>query len=547
MADAPRTSDLPDIPEAVAAPKSGRTVQLVWLIPLVAALIGGWLAVKTILDQGPTITIRFKTAEGLEAGKTKVKFKDVEFGLVKAIALSEDRKSVIATAELIKGAEKALVEDTRFWVARARIAGGSVSGLGTLLSGAYIGVDIGKSTAKRRDYVGLDAPPAITSDVPGRQFVLKSPDLGSLDVGSPVFFRRLPVGQVASYELDPDGNGVTFRIFINEPYDKYATANARFWNASGVDITLDAGGFKVESQSLTSILIGGIAFETPPGAAAVPAAEPNATFTLFASRGEAMKNPEREVLRAIMVFDESVRGLSVGAPLDFRGIVIGQVAAINLDIDPVSRQIVVPVFVDIYPERLTARVLKSKSREATQKLLALGAATGPMQSLRGMVARGLRAQLRSGNLVTGQRYVAIEFFPDAPKVNFDVSKSPLEFPTTPTNLRELQAIIAGLAQKFEKMSLEGIGADLQETLQSATKLIRRLDTELTPETTAAMVEARKALAGADRALSGESYLQQEARDAMREVARAAQAFRVLADYLERHPEALISGKKEEQK
>ena len=296
-----------------------------------------------------------------------------------------------------------------------------------------------------------------------------------------------------------------------------------------------------------SILIGGLAFETPHGAGTPPAAESNATFTLFANRGAALKNPERDVLPVVMVFRESVRGLAVGAPVDFRGIVVGEVVAINLDIDPVTRQIVVPVSVNLYPERMRSRSLKSVA--TTQKLLALDSAKpgSQLQSVRGMVARGLRAQLRTGNLLTGQLYIAADFFPDASKVNLDVSKSPLEFPTIQSGLRELQAMIARIAEKIEKFPLEEVGADLRQTLKSADKLMQRLDTELTPEATAAMVEARKALASADRVLSNDSSLQQNTREMMREIARAAQAFRNLADYLERHPEALISGKKEEQK
>ncbi|MGH8755394.1 MAG: intermembrane transport protein PqiB, partial [Burkholderiales bacterium] len=278
MADTPRGPDLPDIPEAVTAPKSRRTLQLVWLIPLVAALLGGWLAVKTILERGPTITISFKTAEGLEAGKTKIKYKDVEVGVVTSVVLSKDLKRVIATAELVKDAEAYLVEDTKFWVVRARISGGGVTGLGTLLGGTYVGTDIGKSKNKRHDFIGLEEPPVIATDVPGRQFVLRANTLGSLNIGVPVFFRRLQVGQVTAHELDKDGKGVTLKVFVNAPYDQYVNGNTRFWNASGIDITLDATGFKVNTESLVSIVIGGIAFQTLAEDAALPPAEADAVF-----------------------------------------------------------------------------------------------------------------------------------------------------------------------------------------------------------------------------------------------------------------------------
>lgn len=546
MADTPRGPELPDIPEALAVPASRWSVQLVWVVPLVAALIGGWLAVRAIMDRGPIITVSFKTAEGLEAGKTKIRLKDVEVGLVKSVALSEDTRRVVVTADLVKGTERYLVEDARFWVVRPRISGGIVSGLGTLLSGPFIAMDIGASGKTKRDFVGLDEPPVITSDVAGREFVLHSADIGSLDVGSPVYFRRLQAGQIAGYDLDRDGKGVTLKVFINAPYDRYVTANTRFWHASGIDVTLDASGIKVDTQSLAAIVLGGIAFETPPNSEAVPAATADIAFTLFANRAEALKNPEREVLRLVMVFNESVRGLALGAPVDFRGIVVGEVAAINIDIDPATRNVVMPVDVDIYPDRWRTRSLKSAA--VGLKILAYDASkpASQMQAFYGLLARGLRAQLRTKNLLTGQLYIALDFFPDAPKITFDPSKTLREVPTTRSSLRELQSTITAVAAKIEGLPLEDISNDLRQTLQNANKLIQRLDAELAPEAHAALGDARKALGSADRALRADSPLQQDAREAMREFAYAARAFRVLADYLERHPEALLRGKKEDQ-
>ena len=553
MADNPPRSDLSDIPEAVAAPQFRWALQIVWLIPLVAALIGGWLAVKAIRERGPTVTISFKTAEGLEAGKTKIKFKDVDIGLVKTVRLSEDRKRVIATAELVKDTEGMLVEDTRFWVVRARIMGGSVSGLGTLLTGSYIGVEIGGSTEERRDFVGLEAQPIVASDVPGRAFLLKGVDLASLDVGSPVFFRRIPVGQVVAHELDQDGNGVTFRIFVNAPYDKYVTANTRFWQASGIDVALDSNGIRIDTLSLTAILIGGIAFGMPVGSGALSPAAANTQFGMFASRVEAMKNPESQVMKTVMVFDESVRGLVSGAPIDFRGIEVGSVTAVKGEPGEGSQPIRIVVEADMYPARLRAHPTKAVAPQTDAGRHAL---------IAGMVERGLRAQLRTGNLLTGQLYVALDMFPDAPRVKARPNGSREEFPTTPSGMRELQSTIASIAAKIQKLPLEEIGADLRQTLQNANRLIdtdlhqtlqtatgmmQRMDTELTPEATAALAQARKAMVNAEQALSRNSALQQDAREAMREVARAAQAFRILADYLERHPEALIRGKTEEPK
>lgn len=523
-----------DLPQAVAAPKSRKTIQLVWLIPLVAALVGGWLAVKAIIDKGPVITITFKTAEGLEANKTKIKFKDLDVGMVTELKMAPDLSHVIATAEMVKNSAPHLVEDARFWVVRPRISGGTVSGLSTLLSGSYIGMDIGKSKKTIAAYQGLEVPPAIQTDEAGREFLLHADNLGSLDIGSPVYFRRLQAGQVSGYELDKSGGGVTMKIFIKQPYDKFVTPNTRFWQASGIDVTLDATGIKVETQSVVSILIGGLAFETPVSTEELPQAAAGTNYDLFQSRVEALKNPETLVMKSAMVFNESIRGLQVGAPIDFRGIEIGTVTGLKVEMNDTDHRIDMVVEADIYPARLRARSVKQRAQADE---------AGRAAFLKGMIARGMRAQLRTGNLLTGQLYVALDFFPDANKVTPHPYITVPEFPTMPSSVREIQNTIASIATKIQSFPLEKIGVDLQDTLKSATKMMNRLDSDLTPEAKEMLVDARKALGSVDRVLKPDSPMATDAREAMREIARAAAAFRVLADYLERHPEALVTGKK----
>ena len=537
------TPQLPDLPEAVSTGKPRWSLPLVWIIPLVAAIIGGWLAVKTVLERGPTITISFKTAEGIEAGTTKIKYKNVDIGEVKTINLSADRSNVIVTAQFTKQAESILVADTRFWVVRARVAGGSVSGLGTLLSGSYIGLDVGSSPTARREFVGLEVPPVFTVDTPGRQYVLHSDSLGSLDIGAPIYFRRLQVGRVTSYDLDKDGNGVTFNIFINSPYDKYVDPNTRFWHASGLDVTLDANGVKINTEGLVAILLGGIAFQSPDDGVELPPAKPNTQFNLFPNRALAMKNPDTTVENYAMLFTGSVRGLTVGAPLDFRGVTIGEVTAINIDFDPVKKAILMAVSANLYPERLSSRYRNPNSKPTSQK-----------EMLDRFVERGFRAQLRTGSLLTGQLYVALEFFPNAHKAKIDWSKKPPELPTQAGSLEELQVTLSNLANKVGKFDFDKFNDGIQQTMTSvqdilkhADALITRLDAEIAPEARATLEETRRTLTSVERAMSTEAPLQQNANDAMREIARAAQAVRILVDYLERHPEALLSGKKEDEK
>ena len=544
MAETPPGPDA--IPEAVAAAPSRSTLSLIWLIPLVVALIGAWLAAQAILERGPTITIRFKSAEGLEAGKTKIKYKNVDIGEVKTIGLSEDRSAVIVTAQLTKQAESFLVEDTRFWIVRPRIAGGSVSGLTTLLSGAYIGVDAGKSTTDMDHFRGLETPPVVTRDLPGRQFILHGDDLGSLDIGSPVFFRRVEVGQVVAFELDKDGKGVTLKVFVNAPYDKYVTEGTRFWHASGIDVTLDPNGIRVNTESLASLIVGGIAFQAGPGAGRDEPAQPDRVFRLSADREQAMKVPDTVATNYVMVFRESARGLSPGAPVDFRGVVVGEVVSVDVDFDRDAKEFTIAVEIRLYRERL-----RTKYRNNAKRL-----SPDPKEILGVMIDHGLRGQLRTGNLLTQQLYIALDFFRDAPKAKMDWSKTPLELPTVPGSLEELQNALARIVKKLDKVPFDGIAADLRHTIQNLDATLKRTDTllagidkDLVPEARATLEAARKALNTADRTLSGLGVdqgapLAQDAREALGELTRAAQSLRTLADYLERHPEALIRGKKE---
>ncbi len=517
MADRPHEPDAQDLPEAVAVPRRRFTPQLIWIIPIVAVLVGGWLAAKAILERGPTITITFKTAEGLEAGKTKIKYKDVEIGLVKTITLSPNRKGIVVTAELSKQSEEFLREDTRFFVVRPRITAGGVSGLGTLLSGGFIGIDIGKSRESRRDFIGLEVAPIVTGEEPGRQFMLRADDLGSTDVGTPVYFRRVTVGQVVATALNKDGKGVTFTIFIQAPYDQYVTKETRFWNASGIDVSLDAMGIQVRTESVMSILVGGIAFQVEPDSPPEPPADANTMFTLFADRTQAFKRAD---------------------------------VRIGVSIDPKTLIFRMPVEVKLFPRRLAARHF-------------IGGTLPPLESedarwkrMKLLVDHGLRAQLRSGNLLTGQLYVALDFFPDEPKATIDLAKKPPEIPTIPGTFEELQENLTGIVKKLDKLQIEEIGADtrkllasLDETLKGVDGLLKSVDAGLVPDlrrtldtASQTLKSAEGTLKSAEGTLSSVSPLQSDLQQTLSEVSRTLTAVRALAEMLQQHPESLIRGK-----
>jgi paraquat-inducible protein B len=533
-------NDDPELPAAEPVPHSRWRMQLVWLVPIVAILIGGWLAVKAVMERGEQISITFKTGEGLEAGKTKLKFKDVDIGVVESVSLSRDHKRVVAKAEVSRDVANLMVDNTRFWVVRPRISGGTVSGLGTLLSGSYIDVDVGNAAKARRDFVGLEEPPVFASDVPGREFTLKGVQLGSLDVGTPIYFRRLRVGQVSSYQLDPDGRGVTLKVFINAPYDQFVRTDTRFWHASGVDMTFGADGLRVETQSIVSIIVGGVAFESPPDSREQNVAAANTRFDLYATRADAMKQHDRIVDRYIIDFTDSVRGLTVGAAVDFRGVVVGEVTAIYTRFDPATRRFSIPVEVQIYPERFTSRY------QAGQAAPAGGRVTDDPHAMANyLIEHGFRFQLRNGNPLTGQLYVAFDYFPDVPKASIDWSKSPPEMPAIPRTLQSLQDSVTRLMTKLNNIPFEAIGNDARTTLRTTNSMLSQMNTEVVPKARDTLSSAQTALDSANAALQPDSSLQQSTEDAMREMSRTAASLRVLADYLARHPEAVLRGKSED--
>jgi paraquat-inducible protein B len=535
-------SVLEDIPSAVAVSKRRKSPQLIWLIPIVAVLIGGWLAVKTILEKGPTITITFKTAEGIEAGKTKVKYKNIDIGDVKAVNFSKDLESIVLTVEMNKGVTPHLVEDVRFWIVKPRVSGGQVSGIGTLFSGSYIEMDRGKSSTRREDFTGIEIQPAVTGDMQGRQFVLRGPDVGSHDVGTPVLFRRIQVGKVAVNELNQDGSGVTLKIFVESPYDKFVNSNTRFWDVSGIDITADAQGVKVNTDGLMAILLGGVAFEAPTGSGALPEADPETVFPLFPSRTAAMKQPDAEMLIFTMYFGESLRGLTVGAPVELNGVGVGEVKSIKTEYNEQMSHFVFPVDVAIFPGRLRAM-----SREG------MADPTPAEQKARidKLIELGLRAQLKTGSLLTGQMYIGLDIFPNAPPAKIEWTKSPAVFPTQPGTMLELQATLMNISKKLGDMPIGQISADLRTALQSLNRtlvgteqMVKRMDKEITPVAKFALDDARRLLNTTEQALASDSPLQQDLRTSLRDLSRAAQSLRELTELLERQPESLIRGKKE---
>lgn len=532
------------VPPAVAEPivrkKNPARLSLVWIVPILAVIVGVSLLVNTLLQAGPEVLIEFRTAEGLEPGKTEVRYKEVVIGRVESVTLSKDHQRVLVGVRFDRSAAGIAVEDTLFWVVRPRFGTAGVSGLGTLLSGAYIGVDAGVSEQPRKRYVGLEMPPFVLRGEPGRTFVLRANDLGSLDVGSPVYYRRTRVGRVAGYTLDPKNDELTVQVFIESPYEPLVTQQVRFWNASGLDLSLNASGLTLNTQALTSVLAGGIAFERLPGSEGQPAAPAGSRFFLFEDRRTALAPPDGPALTVRMVFDHSVRGLGIGSPVDFLGIEIGSVRSLAPNYDAKRRRYPVEVTADIYPLRL------GKVREAM-----LGTATpdaaADLLFLKMLVDHGVRAQLRTANLLTGAQYVALDFTPKAARAALDTRGDTPLVPSVPGDLNDLQPQIAEIVASISKVPFDEIGRDLQSTLRQTQAAIR----ELSPEAQKALAEVQRTLSSVQESLSRldrnvldeTAPMQRNVEQTMTELQRAAQSLRALGDYLQRHPESMLRGKR----
>jgi paraquat-inducible protein B len=544
------------LPQATVVPPKRTRIPVIWIIPILAAIVAIGIAVQRILSEGPTIIIVFTAAEGIEAGKTFIKYKDVNIGQVKAIRLTNDYKKVEVTAKIEKHAAGLMVQDAKFWVVRPQISLSGVSGLSTLLSGNYIGFEPGTSEQSANIFIGLDVAPVITGEA-GKEFVLNSTDLGSLSVGSPLYYRRLPVGQVSGYDLQADGKAVQIKVFVRAPYDKYVVAGTRFWNVSGIDVSVGADGVNVRTESVVAILVGGISFDVPPFVPPGAAAAPDTVFTLYDERSVAMKAPDPLAKHYVLKFDESVRGLAVGAPVTFLGLTAGEVTSVGLAFDPVKGDIRPRVQAVFYPER----VIEAADPKQMAQLEALHADEQKRRAfIRRLVEeRGLRAQLKSGSLITGQLYVGIDYHPKAPKVKLDLNQESPEFPTVPSDLADLEAKVGGIVDKLDKVPLEAIGKNLNKDLEnldqaltSAKKLITNADEQLVPGLKTNVEDLHKALGAVERAMnSADASLlrssapaQQELRDALQEFTQAARSLRILLDELERQPSSIIRGKTE---
>ncbi len=496
-------------PRLTPVVKKGRRFSPIWIIPVVAALLGLWLAVKFYSERGPKITVHFETAEGVVAGKTPVLCRSVNVGVVDAISLTDNLKGVLVTMQMTSDATRVLTKDAQIWVVRPRYGAAGISGLSTLVSGSYIEIEPGISTEPRREFEGLEQPPVTPKGVPGLRITFFADEAGSIAPGTAISYKGLSAGKIETREFHPENGKIEFGAFIFAEFAPMVRENTKFWNVSGIDVQVGANGFELHAGTLESLLSGGITFGQAEGALTAPPVQDGANFTLYSSLAETKKFEMKNSLPYLLLFTGSARGLNDDAPVEFRGVRIGTVSGVSfkyLPDDPARR---VPVLVQIDPTLITN--LPTESTEPAEKFIEEA------------VKNGLRASLKTGSLITGQMYVDLDFQKDVPPASVGEIAGYRVIPTGGSSLAELQDKAAALLDKLQ-------GLPLEETVKNAS----------------AALDAIKATAeDLNKTMSGygeNGALYQKLTETLRQLDETLQSVRSLSGTIERKPNSLIFGK-----
>jgi paraquat-inducible protein B len=547
-----------------AAVRRSRRVPVIWAIPIIAIAIGAWLAWDTLSKEGPRIVVSFEDAEGLQAGQSQLKYKDIALGTVSSLEFTEDRRKVLVTIATTAQAEPFLTTGTRFWVVKPRLFAGNISGISTLLSGSYIGLLPGDAAAKaERTFVGREEPPLLDTNVPGRTFLLKTNQLGSVSLGSPVFYRGLSVGEVLGWDIGDMAESVTIHAFVRSPFDTYVHDQTRFWNASGLAVKLGGGGVEMQVESLRALLLGGVAFETPTIGPSSEISAENHEFPLFANQDAAKAASYSRKIPLVVYFASSVRGLGPGSEVVMHGLKVGQVTDVRLAYDLAKGVISAPVRLEVQPERIIGVGHQPLFKDTSEVVNILA-------------AKGLRATLQSGNLLTGEMLVSLEVVPDAPAATVTMQDGAFVFPTADSGgLSSLQASAGELLRNVNAIPFASIGRSLDAmtknmseltngpqlqqtmtglagTMSEAHSVLTKMDTDMGPflkqlpeiatSLQATLKQSNQLMRSVDTGYGNDTQFHRDLDRMMAQLTDAVRSFRALADLLTRHPEALVRGR-----
>jgi paraquat-inducible protein B len=508
----------------------------IWIVPIAAVILGFWLAINAYLDQGPTVYITFNSAAGVERGKTRVKVLNVDIGVVTDIHLREDMGGVLVEADLQPGVRNLLREDSEFWVVKPTVSGLNVSGLGTILSGAYIEFSPGvESTTRKRQFAGLENVPAIPLGTPGIRLRLTSETSGSVVAGSSVLYRGFDVGAVEKVDLDVDTRLVSYLIFIDAPYDRLITANTRFWNASGISAELNTEGFRFRMDSLRSTLSGGVSFDLPRNSPAGGPAVENTIYRLYPNESSIHEDPHRHFVEFVVEFKESLRGLHPGAPVTYRGVRIGNVEEIlidEMDSDSIASAVgpPIPVLIKVEPGRLELGDTAAAADELER-------------TVEFAVSNGLRASLMSGSLITGSQYIGLDFFSDPEAAEMGIFNDYRTIPTTRGGFDHIQVQVSRLLDKLNDLpvdktltSVNAAVSELESMLAAMTSILQDESAQGIGKTlTESLTELNQLMQG----YSSDSDFHRELNRTLVELRKTLDSLQVVSDRLAEKPNSLV--------
>jgi paraquat-inducible protein B len=531
-----------DVPEARV--RKHRWFAWVWVVPIMAAIIVIWLAVRSFAVRGPEITITFRVAEGLQPRQSTIQHRGVTIGTVERLELAADMSNVIVHARMTRAAQTALNEDTRFYIVAPHVGVEGISGLSTLVSGAYIEMSPGKGTKEQRKFVGLDESPVLDPSAAGRTFTMTTPDLGSLTRGSPISYHGVSVGEVEDYAIAPDGQHIDVKAFIRAPHDRLVHSDTRFWNAGGVDVSVGAQGLRIRANSWQQLLSGGIAFETPVGSLNTPPSQDGSTFPLYDNRRAALRDPRSEQVVYVADFSGNLRGVDAGTPVELDGVEIGQVRDSQLSYDEHTHSLTTLVTLEIDPDRIQIMNLPRPANAGANEVAQQGIET--------LVAHGLRAQVTTANLITGSKIVALDMVKGAKPGRVEHTGQYLKLPTAPSG--DIADILQSLRAVLKNVDNATSGPELQHAIKSLDATLTHLDqltSEVQPDVKELIKSLRETSDAAQSALNsvhglvGQSGAEgPELSQLMQQLTEAARSVRGLAEYLDRHPEALLRGRRE---
>lgn len=520
----------------------------VWAIPIVAGAIVLWLGARSFVTHGPDITISFRNAEGLTERQSTIRHRGVIVGRVEELELAPDLSHVIVHARMTRSAKQSLNENTQFYVVSPHVGVEGITGLSTIVSGVYIEMEPVAGSQSQRAFVGLEDPPLLKPDTPGRSFVVSAPELGSLSRGSPISYHGVSVGEVEGYTLAPDGRSVSVTAFIRAPYDKLVHPETRFWNAGGVDVTVGAQGVRLRASSWQQLVGGGIAFETPAAALAGTPSSQGSNFRLFDNEAAAMREPHGEQIVYVAGFSGNLRGVDVGTAVELEGVPVGTVRDVKLSYERGKKALTTLVTIAIDPDRV--EILNMPAADgASPKETA-------QRRIETLVASGLRAQVMTANFLTGFQIVTLDMVDDAPAARIEHVDGYVKIPTSASS--DISETLRSLRNVLQNIDRATSGPQLGHAIQSLDSALTHLDqltTEVQPDLGALLKSLRETSESANTALKavrdvmgggqGGDAAASDVSATMRELSDAARSIRGLADYLERHPESLIRGRRGE--